>query len=352
MLIFTGESIPISIERLPGIENVEITASPTGWITNEIKLQWFKKFSSSPETKKLVILDGHATNLQEELIEEALKLNIIVYCLPAHTSQLIQPLDMLFNKELKKNIGITSQKMKDRNKYNFISIISEAWQLTTTFTTITSSFQMSGIYPPSVSPLKKHFCGTDLEIIEQICKEKRNGTSKKELFLNEQIAPQIQITNCNSGNLLIEPVGSTPASQSPPETPNLIVSSVQKEQNNSLVTSLIQSPSSNPNLIVSPSQCERTLITPNSTIQYSPTSPNITISPSQNPIISTEVIQTLIPTSQMITPTINAFVANSLQVTTINNKNVASSSRRKGFRINTSNGRILNAEVLKEKRRA
>ena len=49
LLIFSGETIPSDVSNVSGIENIDLTTSPTGCITKEIKASWFSKFISSKE---------------------------------------------------------------------------------------------------------------------------------------------------------------------------------------------------------------------------------------------------------------------------------------------------------------
>lgn len=44
------------------------------------------------------IFDGHATHLSAETIQTAVESDVTILKLPAHTSQLLQPLDQSLNK--------------------------------------------------------------------------------------------------------------------------------------------------------------------------------------------------------------------------------------------------------------
>lgn len=74
-------------------------ASPNGWTSNELGVGWLEKVFH-PQTKhlypkhRLLILDGHASHLSLPFVEFAEKHNIVLFCLPAHATAMIQPLDV------------------------------------------------------------------------------------------------------------------------------------------------------------------------------------------------------------------------------------------------------------------
>jgi hypothetical protein len=76
-----------------------IAATKNGWTDNVIGLQWFKKVFD-PETRhvfplyRLLILDGHTSHVSYLVVKFCRDNNIILLCLPAHATALIQPLDV------------------------------------------------------------------------------------------------------------------------------------------------------------------------------------------------------------------------------------------------------------------
>lgn len=72
-------------------------ASPKGWMTSEIFRNYFiKTFVPNVGDKRpiLSIYDGHVSHVDSILIETAQNENIHILKLPAHTSHLLQPLDL------------------------------------------------------------------------------------------------------------------------------------------------------------------------------------------------------------------------------------------------------------------
>jgi hypothetical protein len=79
--------------------NWVIALSDNGWTTNEIGLQWVQHYNqhSQPRTKgkyRLLILDGHKSHQSVDFNDFCKQNNIITLCMPAHSSHLLQPLDI------------------------------------------------------------------------------------------------------------------------------------------------------------------------------------------------------------------------------------------------------------------
>lgn len=74
--------------------------SDTGWTDNELGVEYltkvFKPYTAdiAHRDPHLLILDGHGSPTTPEFILFALEHNIILLCLPSHTSHMLQPLDV------------------------------------------------------------------------------------------------------------------------------------------------------------------------------------------------------------------------------------------------------------------
>jgi hypothetical protein len=74
--------------------------SEKGWTTDSISLEWLQKVfipSTIGRTKgvyRLLVLDGHSSHLTPRFDEICAQNNIITVCMPAHSSHLLQPLDI------------------------------------------------------------------------------------------------------------------------------------------------------------------------------------------------------------------------------------------------------------------
>ena len=76
-----------------------IKPTPKGWTDNATALEWLEHFEKHtiPRTKglyRLLILDGHDSHVNIKFDEYCKDHHIITLCLPAHSSHLLQPLDV------------------------------------------------------------------------------------------------------------------------------------------------------------------------------------------------------------------------------------------------------------------
>ena len=71
--------------------------SDNGWMTQELFNGWLEKLFARyipPERPVYLLLDGHATHIDVNTSKFCREKNILLYCLPAHSSQITQPLDV------------------------------------------------------------------------------------------------------------------------------------------------------------------------------------------------------------------------------------------------------------------
>ena len=116
---------------------------------------WFREifFRLIPaERPILLLIDSHKVHVTNDVIEEAVANNILVFCLPAHASHLLQPLDLSLFGPLKKGWitacaafhHLTSVVVSQRN---FSKIFNTAWHSSNTPEVIRAGFRRSGIFP-------------------------------------------------------------------------------------------------------------------------------------------------------------------------------------------------------------
>ena len=100
----------------------------------------------------MLIFDGHGSHLTEEIHELALTHNIHLFCLPAHTTHKLQPLDVgifgplgnAFSKRCDKVLDDTGEEIPTRN---FIHEYMQARDDAFKPKTIKTAFKNSGIRP-------------------------------------------------------------------------------------------------------------------------------------------------------------------------------------------------------------
>ena len=99
----------------------------------------------------LLLFIGLNAHVTIKLIEAAEEFQILLYCLPAHSSHLLQPLDLFVFGALKagwKRVANTFNHFTGCviNQYNFASLFKLAWNCSSDFNIIQAGFKCSGIY--------------------------------------------------------------------------------------------------------------------------------------------------------------------------------------------------------------
>ena len=156
-IIFKGKVFIESwFDGLP--EDWRFEVSPNGWTSDEIGLRWLKKLfipTTSSRTKgiyRLLILDGHGSHLTPKFDEICEQNKVIPICMPAHSSHLLQPLDIGCFAVLKRSYSRMVE-MKMRSGINHIDKLDflEAYPLARIEAfkseTIKNSFRAAGLIP-------------------------------------------------------------------------------------------------------------------------------------------------------------------------------------------------------------
>ncbi|XP_065891048.1 uncharacterized protein [Dysidea avara] len=130
--------------------------SSNGWMDTELFEEWFKHhfLIHAPSCRPLLlIMDGHSTHLQPCVVRMAAKEDVILFCLPPHSTHLTQPLDKGCFGPLKaawKEVCheyMTNNPGKVITRYNFSELFAKAWAQSMTMANITAGFHTTGIFP-------------------------------------------------------------------------------------------------------------------------------------------------------------------------------------------------------------
>ena len=134
-----------------------ITLSSNGWTTNEIGLEWINHFDKHTKSRtigryRLLVLDGHESHHSVDFELYCQQNNIITLCMPAHSSHLLQPLDVGCFSPLKKAYGreieaFTRARISHITKAEFLPAFKTAFQATFTKQNIMAGFQGAGLTP-------------------------------------------------------------------------------------------------------------------------------------------------------------------------------------------------------------
>ena len=121
----------------------------SGWIDTSLFKQWLCKHFLKHTVSTcplLLLLDEHSSHYQPELIRYAKANNIILFCLPPHTTHITQPLDVSVFKPLKVNWQECCHKFLQEHpgrvvtKYQFSELFNQAWNMSMTPGNICAGF--------------------------------------------------------------------------------------------------------------------------------------------------------------------------------------------------------------------
>ncbi|CAG2188273.1 unnamed protein product [Mytilus edulis] len=131
--------------------------SDSGWSNTNIFRQYLtdhflKYIPGRNNDNVLLLLDGHKSHVAVDIIEWAQEHHIIIHVLPAHTSHILQPLDVgcygplqrIYDNECHKTIRKNSSVI---TKYNICELACKAYQKALCPENLQSAFRKTGIYP-------------------------------------------------------------------------------------------------------------------------------------------------------------------------------------------------------------
>lgn len=143
--------------------SVVFMSQKSAYVNSHIFFLWLKNhfYPRKAQGTVLLLLDGHSSHCQSvETLEFAEDNDIILLCLPSHTTHWLQPLDRSFFKPLKSyfysacNNFLKLNPNRKLNRLVFGSLLNEAWGKAATQATGSSGFRAAGIIPfnPHIVP--------------------------------------------------------------------------------------------------------------------------------------------------------------------------------------------------------
>lgn len=192
MLIFTGKGHLAGWHRdtqAPG--NWHMAISPNGWTDSDLGRQWLERVfepntrpTTSRSKHRLLLLDGHSSHITIDFIQYCIDHEITALCLPAHSSHLVQPLDVGIFSTYQRNYGrqvddAIRNGITGINKTVFISLLVNSRAATFASPEIcASAWKGAGLIPydpdlvltqcPNYAPLRPQTPPLDLPIQQPI----------------------------------------------------------------------------------------------------------------------------------------------------------------------------------------
>lgn len=159
LIIFKGQRLA---EELKGNTppNAMVTVSANGWIESDIFLQFLRFFVERipPARPQIILLDSHASHVSVDAMKFREENGLVFLTFPAHTTHLLQPLDVSvfgpmkanWRKKVKDFLQVNGRKPSRRD---FFPIFTSVFQESMTIKNICSGFRAAGIYPFSKDAL-------------------------------------------------------------------------------------------------------------------------------------------------------------------------------------------------------
>jgi hypothetical protein len=140
-------------------EDWSIGVSENGWTNNEIGLIWLHLFDKHTKertigTHRLLVLDGHGSHVNPEFDQYCIDHNIVVICMPPHSSHLLQPLDVGCFAALKRSYGRLVEELmgcgvNHIDKHEFLPLYNQARHAALHQDNIRAGFAATGLVPYS-----------------------------------------------------------------------------------------------------------------------------------------------------------------------------------------------------------
>ena len=158
LVVFQGSNLQSSWFPAAGIPDWHYTTSENGWTSNHITLQCLRDVfipESWPNGSRtrLLVMDGHGSLISVDFMWECKQNNIQLCFLPAHTSHILQPLDLSCFGPEKRYYRAEIRKMATLNdaaqvqKLHFIQCYQKARAEGLSERNIRSSWKAAGLVP-------------------------------------------------------------------------------------------------------------------------------------------------------------------------------------------------------------
>lgn len=137
----------------------------SAYISSDLFKEWFlNHFLPRKQAGiNLLILDGHAAHMSIEVLELAKENNVIMLCLPSHTTHYLQPLDRAFFGPFKRMFNeACNNMMKNKlgqgrlGREDFGNLLSIAWNRSATIQNGVAAFRSTGVYPLNKEAIPDH----------------------------------------------------------------------------------------------------------------------------------------------------------------------------------------------------
>ena len=218
-MIIYAKSFPGGHYRFEGPDDALYACSELGWIDSELFLVWLKKVFLKhmvPQHPVLLLTDGHKSHITIDAIDFCRNNDIILFCLPPHTTHALQPLDVAVFKSLKDKFfkAVRALSFTKKNfvvsKREFSRVVKCPLEEAFSIPNIKSGFRKTGIFPFNPDAIPKH------KMIPSSVYGLMSSESDSCLETSNSYPSSLSTPHSQSPSLSSQPadVGSPPASSS------------------------------------------------------------------------------------------------------------------------------------------
>ena len=130
--------------------------SESGYVDSELFIKWMEKIFlkfAVPERPIILFIDGHKSHVTLDVVDMARNNDVILFCLPPHTTHALQPLDVAVFKSFKNHFSkaVKALSFAKKNfvvsKRDFARVVKDPFEQAFSIHKIKSGFRKSGIFP-------------------------------------------------------------------------------------------------------------------------------------------------------------------------------------------------------------
>ena len=131
----------------------------------------------------MLLLDGYSSHYTLELVKLAAQHDVVIFCLPPHTTADSQPLDTTRFKPLKSywvdgcRKYLFAHPSQVITKFQFSALFAEAWSRGMTISNITSGFRTTGVCPFNPNAILDKLCNSEVSSDEGLSSESLEGVT-------------------------------------------------------------------------------------------------------------------------------------------------------------------------------
>ena len=163
-MIIYSRSFPGGPYRFDGPDDALYAKSDSGWIDTELFLSWLKKIFLKHVVSQrpvLLLVDGHKSHVNLDVIDLCRQNDVILFCLPPHMTHALQPLDVSVFKSLKDRYAkaVRSLSFTKKNfivtKRDFSKVLKVPFEQAFSIPNIKAGFTKCGIFPLNPDAIAK-----------------------------------------------------------------------------------------------------------------------------------------------------------------------------------------------------